>query len=55
MHGIVDDDLRALLEIQVGKEADAQKSTVLAWVDTAFNGGLVLPLEEIGLEKKGQV
>ncbi len=30
MHGIVDDDLRALLEIQVGKEANGQKSTVLA-------------------------
>ena len=47
MRGIVDDDLRALLEIQVGKEANGQKSTVLAWVDTAFNGGLVLTLEEI--------
>jgi len=49
--GIVDDELRALLEVQVGNETNVSKSTVLVWVDTAFNGGLVLPSEEI--EKLG--
>jgi len=45
--GIVDDELRALLEVQVGNGTNVSKSTVLVWVDTAFNGGLVLPREEI--------
>lgn len=47
MNGIVDDELRALLEVQVGFAPHAPKSSVLAWVDTAFNGGLVLPRQEI--------
>jgi len=51
MKGIVDDDLRALLEVQVGGLPNGPKSTVVVWVDTAFNGGLVLPHQEI--EKLG--
>ena len=47
MNGTVDDDLRALLEVQIGGGPNGVKSTVLAWVDTAFNGGLVLPRHEI--------
>jgi clan AA aspartic protease len=47
VNGIVDDELRALLEVQIGSEPDGAKSTVRVWVDTAFNGGLVLPREEI--------
>ncbi|MDA1054930.1 MAG: clan AA aspartic protease [Planctomycetota bacterium] len=47
MKGIVDDDLRALLEVHVGGVANGAKSSVLVWVDTAFNGGLVLPRHEI--------
>jgi len=47
MNGTVDDDLRALLEVQIGSEPNGGKSTVLVWVDTAFNGGLVLPRHEI--------
>jgi clan AA aspartic protease len=49
--GIVDDNLRALLEVQVGRTRNGAKSTAAAWVDTAFNGGLVLPRHEI--EKLG--
>jgi len=45
--GIVDDDLRALIEVLIGSEPDGQKSSVSVWVDTAFNGGLVLPRQEI--------
>jgi len=45
--GIVDDELRALLEVQVGNRPNVPKLTVLVWIDTAFNGGLVLPREEI--------
>jgi len=47
MNGKVDDDLRALLEVQIGSTPGGPKSTVLVWVDTAFNGGLVLPYQEI--------
>jgi clan AA aspartic protease len=47
MNGNVDDDLRALLEVRIGSAPNGSKSTVLVWVDTAFNGGLVLPRQEI--------
>lgn len=47
MNGIVDDDLRALLEVKVGSDAGGERSKLLTWVDTAFNGGLVLSLQEI--------
>lgn len=54
MNGFVDDDLRALIEVRVGNRRQAQKSTVEVWIDTAFNGGLVLPrhqIERLGLEE----
>ncbi len=47
MNGTVDDDLRALLEVQIGSTPNGPESTVLVWVDTAFNGGVVLPRREI--------
>ena len=47
MNGSVDGDLRALLEVQIGSTANDAKSTVLVWIDTAFNDGLVLPRHEI--------
>jgi clan AA aspartic protease len=52
--GIVDDDLRALLDVRVGGEPNGPKETVQVWVDTAFNGGVVLPLpaiERLGLKE----
>jgi clan AA aspartic protease len=47
MNGVVDDDLRALLEVQIGGTPNSPKSTVSVWIDTAFNGGLVLPRHEV--------
>jgi predicted aspartyl protease len=47
MNGIVDEDLRALIDVSVGSAPNGAKSTVVAWIDTAFNGGLVLPRPEI--------
>jgi hypothetical protein len=38
MNGTVDDDLRALLEVRIGSVPSDSKSTILVWVDTAFNG-----------------
>lgn len=54
MIGFVDDNLRALLEVQVRARPKGRKSTIVAWVDTAFNGGLVLPrpeIERLGLKE----
>lgn len=47
MNGFVDAELRALLEVQIGGTRQGAKTTVVVWVDTAFNGGLVLPRQEI--------
>ena len=47
MNGKVDDGLRALLEVEIGSTPGGPKSTVPVWIDTAFNGGLVLPHHEI--------
>lgn len=47
MNGIVDDELRALIEVQIGGASKGFKSSIHAWIDTAFNGGLVLPQREI--------
>ncbi len=38
---------QALLGVQIGSALNGRKSTVLVWVDTAFNGGLVQPRHEI--------
>lgn len=43
----MDNELRALVEVQVGASRQGNKSVVIAWIDTAFNGGLVLPQQEI--------
>lgn len=43
MNGRVEGQLRALLAVQLGVERTGSRRTVEAWVDTAFNGGLVLP------------
>jgi clan AA aspartic protease len=45
--GIVDDELRALIEASIGNTRGGAKSIVMVWVDTAFNGGLVLPRKVI--------
>ena len=47
MKGVVDDELRALLEVNIGSVSNEPKSSVAVWIDTAFNGGLVLPRQEI--------
>jgi clan AA aspartic protease len=53
MRGHVDDEMRALAPVRVGVGGSTAKEEILAWVDTAFNGSLVLPREvalRIGLE-----
>src|SRR5207248_8792963 len=41
--GRVDDQLRALVRVPVGATRDGPRQEVVAWVDTAFNGGLTIP------------
>jgi clan AA aspartic protease len=43
MMGVVDDQLRALLPIAIAPTRTGPRFTFQAWIDTAFNGGLVLP------------
>lgn len=52
MKGFVDDNLRALLSIPVSASLDTNRKDVVAWIDTAFNGGLVIPrtlIADLGL------
>jgi len=41
--GIVDDQLRALLPVSVSAASEGNRAEMLAWIDTAFNGGLAIP------------
>ena len=47
MNGIVDHSVRALLDVSVAASTDGQKQRLTAWIDTAFNGGLVIPRQHI--------
>lgn len=55
MKGIVDKDLRALVQVAVSNSRDGKRENILVWIDTAFNGGLVIPRKRIAdleLEKQ---
>jgi clan AA aspartic protease len=55
MKGFVDEKLRALLRVPLSASRDGIRQDVLVWIDTAFNGGLVLPrkqVAELGLVKE---
>lgn len=55
MIGWVDEDRRALCDVQVRRERDAEPATITAWIDTAFNGQFVFPqalIEQLGLEQE---
>ena len=47
MNGHVDEELRALLPIQVGATNDNETHELIAWIDTAFNGSLVIPESKV--------
>lgn len=58
MKGKVDEFGRALVRLKLRSGNNEAKSEILAWVDTAFNGELVMPakmIEEAGLEQSGGV
>ena len=55
MKGFVDEKLRALLRVPVSASRDGQRTDLVAWIDTAFNGGLAIPhkqVAELGLVKE---
>ncbi len=52
MIGRVDENQRALCDVQVRRERDAEPVTTTAWIDTAFNGQFVFPqtlIKQLGL------
>ena len=55
MNGFVDDQRRALLRVPVSASRDGGRTDLVAWIDTAFNGGLAIPrkqVSDLGLEKQ---
>jgi clan AA aspartic protease len=54
LNGRVDDLLRALIEVPVGRSRSGERNVVTAWIDTAFNGQFVFPrqlIEQLRLEQ----
>ena len=47
MKGFVDDKLRALLRVPVSASRDGERTDLVAWIDTAFNGGLAIPRQQV--------
>jgi clan AA aspartic protease len=47
LKGFVDDKLRALLRVPVSASRDGNCMDITVWIDTAFNGGLVIPRKQI--------
>lgn len=43
MNGFVDERLRALVRIPMAESLRGERQEITAWIDTAFNGGFVLP------------
>jgi clan AA aspartic protease len=47
VNGIVDQSMRALLDVSVAASKDGQRRVLTAWIDTAFNGGLAMPKQHV--------
>ncbi len=47
MSGFVDDQLRALLRVPVSASRDGDRTDLVVWIDTAFNGGLAIPRKQV--------
>jgi clan AA aspartic protease len=54
VNGIVDESQRALLDVYLSADKDGKQESLTVWIDTAFNGGLVIPrpqVERLGLKQ----
>jgi len=52
VNGFVDEKLRALIPVPVAPTSAGERTELAVWIDTAFNGGLVIPrkhIESLGL------
>ncbi len=47
MKAWIDEVNRAMVEVQVANHVKAQRQSIPAWIDTAFDGHLVMPRSEI--------
>ncbi len=47
MKGLVDDPLRALLRVPVSASRDGERTDLVVWIDTAFDGGLAIPRKQV--------
>jgi clan AA aspartic protease len=55
VNGFVDDQLRSLLRVPVSASREWGRTDLVVWIDTAFNGGLAIPRQqvaELGLSKQ---
>ena len=58
MNGLVDEVGRALLDLKIRSTGNEDPVNVTVWVDTAFNGELVVPramIEALGLEQSAGI
>lgn len=47
MKAWIDEENRAMVEVQVANHARSERQSIHAWIDTAFDGHLVMPKSEI--------
>jgi hypothetical protein len=47
VNGSVDDQFRALLRVPVSASRDGGRTDLVVWIDTAFNGGLAIPRQQV--------
>ncbi len=47
MTGFVDEQLRALIRLPLSASLDGQRTELVAWIDTAFNGGIAIPRKHV--------
>ena len=47
MKAWIDEENRAMVEVCVANHARSQRQSIQAWIDTAFDGHLVMPKSEI--------
>lgn len=47
MTGYIDEQLRALIRLPVSASRDGNRTEIVVWIDTAFNGSLVMPRQQI--------
>ena len=58
MNGLVDEQGRALLGVEVSSQATSSPASVEVWIDTGFTGDLVLSktvIEKLSLTRSGSV